>query len=49
MVQYIDKLHDWIPSMENGIKVLNTALSDTEHAIYPTRRDLSACHAFIAS
>ena len=49
MVQYIDKLYDWISSMENGIKVLNTALSDTEHAIYPTRRDLSACHAFIAS
>ena len=49
MVQYIDKLHDWIPSMENGITVLTTTLSDAEHALYLTRRDLSASRAFIAS
>ena len=49
MVQCIDKLHDRIPSMGNGITVLNTVLSDTKHALYSTRQDLGASRAFIAS
>ena len=49
MVQYIDKLLDRITSMESEITALNTALSDTEHALHSTRQDLSASRAFIAS
>jgi len=49
MVQYIDKLHDRISSMENEITALNTALTDTEHALHSIRQDLSASRAFVAS
>jgi hypothetical protein len=49
MLQYIDKLHDRISSMESEITALNTALSDTEHALHSTRQDLSASRAFVSS
>jgi len=49
MVQYIDKLHERVSSMENEITALNTALTDTEHALHSIRQDLSASRAFVAS
>jgi len=49
MVQYIEKLHDRISSMESEVTALNTALSDTEHALHSIRQDLSASRAFVAS
>ena len=42
MVQYIDKLHNRITSMENEIMPLNTTLFDTDYALYSTRQELSA-------
>jgi hypothetical protein len=49
MLQYIDRLHERLTSMESEVTALNTALSDTEHALHSTRQDLSASRAFVAS
>jgi len=49
MVHYIDKLVDRVSSMENEITALNTALTDTEHALHSIRQDLSASRAVVAS
>jgi len=49
MVQYIEKVHERMTSMEGEITALNTALSDTEHALHSTRQDLSASRAFVSS
>lgn len=49
MLQYIDKLHDRVSSMESEITALNTTLTDTEHALHSIRQDLSASRAFVAS